>query len=82
MLEVNRWTADRAVTQPLADLLPDLQAAGFDALEIWQYHISRLDDDDGVRKGGLYAIPLHELMAPGPDAEFLLGQQEDFYYVK
>ena len=46
MLEVNRWTADKALTQPLAELLPAIRAAGFDALEIWQYHISRLDDDE------------------------------------
>ena len=45
MLEVNRWTADKILTQPLADLLPNLQTAGFNTLEIWQYHISRLDDD-------------------------------------
>ena len=46
MLEVNRWTADKALTQPLAELLPAIRAACFDALEIWQYHISRLDDDE------------------------------------
>ena len=46
MLEVNRWTADKILTQPLADLLPSLQTAGFDTLEIWQYHISRLDDGE------------------------------------
>ena len=46
MLEVNRWTADKALTQPLAELLPAIRAAGFDALEIWQYYISRLDDDE------------------------------------
>ena len=46
MLEVNRWTADKLITQPLADLLPNLRSAGFDALEIWQHHISTLDDNE------------------------------------
>ena len=46
MLEVNRWTAHKLITQPLADLLPNLRSAGFDALEIWQHHISPLDDNE------------------------------------
>ena len=43
MLEVNRWTADHQLTIPLIDLLPALKEAGFDALEIWQYHVSPMD---------------------------------------
>lgn len=42
MLEVNRWTADHPLTRPLVDLLEPVKRAGFDALEIWQYHISAL----------------------------------------
>ncbi len=34
MLEVNRWTADKALTQPLAALLPAIRAAGVGDLEI------------------------------------------------
>ena len=43
MLEVNRWAADKTPTRPLADLLPAVAAAGFDRLELWQYHVSSLD---------------------------------------
>jgi len=43
MLEPNRWTADHVLTYPLMDLLRPVRAAGFEALEIWQYHLSELD---------------------------------------
>lgn len=43
MLEVNRWTQDHQLTAPLIDLLPGIKRAGFNALEVWQYHLSRLD---------------------------------------
>ena len=43
MLEVNRWTADHQLTFPLIDLLEPIKKAGFDQLEIWQYHIAPLD---------------------------------------
>ena len=43
MLEPNRWTADHVLTCPLIDLLEPVANAGFEALEIWQYHLSGLD---------------------------------------
>jgi 3-dehydroshikimate dehydratase len=46
MLEVNRWTADHLITHPLIDLLDSIKTAGFDELEIWQYHISSLGSDE------------------------------------
>ena len=44
MLEVNRWAADKTPSRPLTNLLPAVAAAGFDELELWQYHVSSLDD--------------------------------------
>jgi len=64
MLEVNRWTADHRLTRPLQALLEPVQKAGFDALEIWQYHVSRLsrtelDDLAGQLKDlDLHAVAL------------------------
>ncbi len=46
MLEVNRWTKNKVLTHPLGELLPALKKANFTALEIWQYHISRLTDNE------------------------------------
>jgi len=45
MLEPNRWTADKKLSWPLIDLLKPVQLAGFRQLEIWQYHISNLTDE-------------------------------------
>lgn len=42
MLEVNRWTEHHTITTPLIDLLEPLNVAEFNALEVWQYHISSL----------------------------------------
>jgi sugar phosphate isomerase/epimerase len=46
MLEINRWTKDKILTRPLSELLPALKKAEFTTLEIWQYHISRLTDNE------------------------------------
>ena len=46
MLEINRWTKDKIITHPLSELLPALKKAEFTDLEIWQYHISRLTDNE------------------------------------
>ena len=60
MLEVNRWTPDKVLTRPLADLLPLLKKANFSALEIWQYHISRMTDDElSNLKDQLQALEFH-----------------------
>jgi sugar phosphate isomerase/epimerase len=60
MLEVNRWTSDKVLTRPLADLLPLLKKANFSALEIWQYHISRMTDDElSTLKDQLQALEFH-----------------------
>lgn len=42
MLEVNRWTEHHTITNPLSNMLEQLKHAKFDALEVWQYHISSL----------------------------------------
>jgi len=49
MLEVNRWTPDHRLTRPLMDLLDPVREASFDALELWQYHISALEPDEVER---------------------------------
>lgn len=43
LIEPNRWAPDKTPQRPLSEHLPDLQRAGFHALEIWQYHVSTLD---------------------------------------
>ncbi|MEE3259973.1 MAG: sugar phosphate isomerase/epimerase family protein [Candidatus Latescibacterota bacterium] len=78
MLEVNRWTQDKALTRPLAALLEPIKAAEFSELEIWQYHISQLHrdeiaalkgqlDDLGLQTVALGAYPLLHL--EGAEAE-------------
>jgi sugar phosphate isomerase/epimerase len=39
-LEPNRWTGKRNPHFSLLDLLPLVQEAGFDKLEVWQWHVS------------------------------------------
>ena len=46
MLEPNRWTAEKRLSWPLIDLLEPVQLAGFHQIEIWQYHISDLNDGE------------------------------------
>ena len=78
MLEVNRWTPDHQLTLPLSALLEPVERAGFEALEIWQHHVSRLDRDEvddlaaqmrdlGVKAVALGAYPLLHLQ--GTEAE-------------
>lgn len=43
-LDPNRWTPEKVAHFDLVDLLPALAEAGFDALEVWQYHLSGLTD--------------------------------------
>ncbi len=43
LLEPNRWAADKTPHSPLVEQLPALQRAGFNQLELWQYHASSLD---------------------------------------
>ena len=42
-LDPNRWTADKQPHTDLSAVLPAVVAAGFRALEVWQYHLSTLD---------------------------------------
>jgi 3-dehydroshikimate dehydratase len=44
-LDPNRWTPEKVAHFDLVDLLPTIAEAGFDALEVWQYHLSRLTDE-------------------------------------
>lgn len=39
-LEPNRWTAFKEPATDLIGLLPRIRDAGFDQLEVWQYHVS------------------------------------------
>ncbi len=39
-LEPNRWTGKRNPRYSLLELLPLVKAAGFDKLEVWQWHVS------------------------------------------
>lgn len=45
-LEPNRWTPDKVPHFRLTDLLPDVAAAGFRRLEVWQHHLTHPADDD------------------------------------
>lgn len=44
-LDPNRWTPEKVAHFDLVDLLPVIAEAGFDALEVWQYHLARLTDE-------------------------------------
>ena len=50
-LDPNRWTPEKVAYFDLVDLLPALAEAGFDALEVWQYHLSRLSDEQVAALG-------------------------------
>lgn len=39
-VEPNRWVGYREPQTPLIDLLPQIRAAGFDKLEVWQWHVT------------------------------------------
>ncbi len=49
MLEPNRWTPDRVLSRPLVDLLEGIDEAGFKDLELWGYHVDRMDPDGIAR---------------------------------
>jgi sugar phosphate isomerase/epimerase len=40
-LEPNRWTRDRVPANDIQALLPAIRAAGFEKLEVWQWHVTR-----------------------------------------
>lgn len=78
MLEPNRWTADHALSRPLAALLDPMAAAGFGDLEVWGYHLDRLSGAEveylagalqvrGMRAVGVGAYPAFHL--EGGEAE-------------
>lgn len=50
-LDPNRWTPEKVAYFDLVDLLPAIAEDGFDALEVWQYHLSRLTDEQVARLG-------------------------------
>lgn len=89
MLEVNRWTQDHLLTARLVDLLPGIKGAGFDALEVWQYHLSRMDrlelealigrlDDLKMRMDVLGVYPLlHQTGSEGEAAAALADRMVD-----
>ncbi len=86
MLEPNKWSADKTPHRPLSELLPALGAAGFNALEIWQYHASSLDARgishlaadlraQSLQAVGLGAYPFLHLEGPeGDEATTRLGR--------
>jgi len=43
-LDPTRWSPDDRPSTDLAALVPTVAAAGFRALEVWQYHLSGLDE--------------------------------------
>lgn len=45
-LDPNRWTSHKRPYVRLVDVLPDLARAGFYDLEVWQYHLSRLEREE------------------------------------
>jgi sugar phosphate isomerase/epimerase len=45
-IEPNRWTQDKVPACDLSELLPSIQASGFEHLEVWQYHFSRKSNDE------------------------------------
>lgn len=45
-LEPNRWTATKEPHNRLIDMLGPVQAAGFHAIELWEFHINLLSRDD------------------------------------
>lgn len=50
-LDPNRWTPEKVAYFDLVDLLPAIAEAGFDALEVWQYHLSRLSEEEVAALG-------------------------------
>lgn len=48
-LEPNRWTADKVAHFRLLDLLEPIVAAGFQGLEVWQYHLARTSEAEVAR---------------------------------
>lgn len=77
LLEPNRWTADKELTWPLVDLLDPVAAAGFTDLELWGYHVDRLDDAgiEGLRQG--LAERSQRALAVGAYPAFHLDGAED-----
>jgi sugar phosphate isomerase/epimerase len=86
MIEPNKWADDKTPQRPLIELLPALAEAGFDALEIWQYHASSLDTrgishlastlrEQSQKAVGLGAYPFLHLEGPeGDEATTRLGR--------
>ena len=48
-IEVNRWTKGRESTIDLVEWLPRIARAGFDGVELWEHHASRLAPDELAR---------------------------------
>jgi len=45
-IEPNRWTKDHVPALDLTELLAPIRDAGFEHLELWQYHVSRKTDPE------------------------------------
>jgi len=46
LLEKNRWTKDKTPTYRVSDWTERFAEAGFDGMELWQWHATKVDDDE------------------------------------
>lgn len=46
LLEKNRWTKDKTPTYRVSDWTDRFAEAGFDGMELWQWHATAVDDDE------------------------------------
>jgi len=46
LLEMNRWTRDKQPTYRVSEWTERFAEAGFDGMELWQWHATRCDDDE------------------------------------
>ena len=44
-LEPNRWTTEKIPFYRLEELLEPIAQSGFRGIEVWQYHVSSLNED-------------------------------------
>ena len=78
MLEPNRWTSDHILSWPLVDLLEGIDEAGFKDLELWGYHVDRMDPDGIARLADALASRSMHAMCVGAYPSFHCdGPQDD-----
>ncbi|MFW6146419.1 MAG: sugar phosphate isomerase/epimerase family protein [Planctomycetota bacterium] len=46
LLEKNRWTKEKEPTYRVSDWADRFAEAGFDGMELWQWHATKVDDDE------------------------------------